>query len=192
MTRSWDQVPLGRIVSSEPGNEGFGFGIELGTGPCCPGLHFLKQGHFLSSWRLKQQGGRIDGFRGCIFGFVVEGIVFVYPINLALEDTSCWLRCRRATLCMAEGIFVLLEGMQKGGRAGKEPFLEGHQHEVRGKFFRVVHRSTLPELGVFPQRGVNTLFVLQDRRLPGLRGRVEESEAGPNHRAAVPISTAAP
>ena len=63
----------------------------------------------------------------------------------------------------------------KGGRAGKEPLLQGHQHEVGGELLGMVAGTGLPQLGILPQRGVDLLFLAGIIHFQGFQNPLRES-----------------
>ena len=142
-------------VVVKPADQSPDLGVKLRGRPFRPGLHLPQQGQLLGRRLAEQQASGVDRLVGRLIGLVINRVVFVHPIDLALEDASGGLGDALPLPGVAERVLMLLQRAEERGGAGEEPFLEGHQHEVGGELLGVVPGVRLSQVGVPLQRGVD-------------------------------------
>ena len=89
MTRSLDHLPPGRMCSLSQRISRLGLGVEL-RAMACSAQAFISLSSASSSaiGSLEEQAGGIEGLVGRLFGLVVDGVLFVHPVDLPLEDAA--------------------------------------------------------------------------------------------------------
>jgi hypothetical protein len=87
---------------------------------------------------MEEEYGGIDSFVGCLLGIVIDRVIFLHPVDLALEDAPTGTWDTLPLLCGAQRGLVLLQRAEECGGTGEEPLLQGHQHEVGGEPFGVL------------------------------------------------------
>ena len=70
---------------------------------------------------------------------------------------------------------MLLQCAEKGGGAGEEPLLEGHEHEVSGKPLGMLLSPRLPPGGVLSESGMDSLLLLGVIDLQGFQHPLRET-----------------